>query len=347
MSRQILKILNGFGPVWLWLLLMVIAEFVTFLVMTPLSYYFHGRLTDDYIVTGTVACFCACAVINTAVVYTLGVLQRYEEERERLQARLFQAQKRQAIAHLASGIAHDFNNLMAAVLGNSTWLNDALAEPVGVGTDEVRESLADIEAAARAAADLVRQLQDYARSSSPERQPLDLAPVIDEILGILARTLGPAVKVRQDVGSDLTLVGNASQLRQVLMNLCLNAADAMPDGGTLSLTAVREGDSEGDAVRVTLRDTGIGMDEQTRNQVFEPFFTTKAPSRGTGLGLAVVHGIVGSHGGQVTVDSEPGVGTTLEVSLPACDPLALTDAPAARSSRSSRGSAPSLPGSAG
>jgi PAS domain S-box-containing protein len=237
-----------------------------------------------------------------------------EAERARLEDDLRQAQKLEAIGQLAGGIAHDFNNLLTAISGYAELaISDSESEPV---QGELREIL---DAAERAAA-LTRQLLAFSRRQQLRPEVIDLNEVVLDMGGMLQRLIGTQVELVIDLGSDLRLtVADPTQVQQVVLNLAVNARDAMPGGGRLDI-ATTNVEREGRAyVALTVRDTGVGMDEQTRRQAFDPFFTTKPVGEGTGLGLATVHGIAKQSGGEVEVESEPGHGTTFRILLAAAD----------------------------
>lgn len=244
--------------------------------------------------------------------------------RDRFEQQRTQAQKLQALGQLAGGIAHDFNNLLGVVLANASHLRGMprLEESV------VRSSLAEVETAARRAVDLTRQLLAFARSSQRQHLPMSIADVVDDARRLLSRTLHRSVEISADVERELAAVGDASAVLQVLMNLCINAGDAMLDGGTLEITAraaqvsVDEISSAelltpGRYIALTVRDSGEGIDPDVLPRIFEPFFTTKPRGQGTGLGLATAHAVVRDHGGSIRVQSVLGGGTTFTVLLPA------------------------------
>ncbi|MEM6293922.1 MAG: response regulator [Myxococcota bacterium] len=246
--------------------------------------------------------------------------------RDRFEDQRIQAQKLQALGQLSGGIAHDFNNLLGVVLANTTHLQD-------IGTSDPKvlsTALADIETAARRAVDLTRQLLAFARSGQRRHEAVDLAKVVADAERLLRRTLHRSIEIETAVEPGANIVGDPSQLLQVVMNLCINAGDAMPGGGVLRVEVERvrfaEADlagtdllTPGDVAALRVVDEGIGMEADVRARVFEPFFTTKPRGKGTGLGLATVHAIVRDHGGHVRLDSMPGRGTSFEVLLP-CGP---------------------------
>lgn len=238
----------------------------------------------------------------------------------RVEDQLAQVQKLQALGELAGGIAHDFNNLLGTILTNVTFLAG-----FGAATqDELAAALGDIESAARRGVGLTSQLLGFTRRGRTEAEALDLGELIQEAVRLLRRTLNRGVDVRTRLEPDIGVVGAPSRLFQVLMNLCINAGDAMPRGGTLTLAARRRDISEneqldlapGHYVELTVTDTGVGMSPTTAEQIFDPFFTTKPRGRGTGLGLAMVYNIVQEHGGAVTAESEQGMGSRFSVYLP-------------------------------
>ena len=239
-----------------------------------------------------------------------------------LEEHLWQLQRLEAVGHLAGGIAHDFNNLLTIILGSSQVLREELppGDPLLLETEWIES------AAARGSA-LTRQLQDFARPKRFPRDRVELNRVTENSLILLERLLGPRVRLikRLDpAGAPVT--ADWGQLEQVLMNLVLNARDAMPQGGTVTVSTSRishlrwpeESPCHGltRVVRLRVEDTGAGMDEATRRQIFRPFFTTKAPGSGTGLGLAIVDAVVKRSGGCVEVTSTPERGTAFDVYFP-------------------------------
>jgi two-component system, cell cycle sensor histidine kinase and response regulator CckA len=244
-------------------------------------------------------------------------------EQRRLEEQLRQAQKMETLGTLVGGIAHDFNNQLTIILGNLT-LARADAAPDGTA---IRE-LADAEAAAQRCADMTQSLLTFSRRRIPRPQMLDLNAVVAEAARLMQRLLPATICVKVEAETGPTaVVGDRTQLHQVLINLAVNARDAMPTGGTLMLATagavvdtaycVRNVEARpGDFLVLTVADTGTGMAPEVRSHLFEPFFTTKPVGQGTGLGLAVVYGIVKAHGGWISVTSAPGQGTTFAVYLP-------------------------------
>jgi PAS domain S-box-containing protein len=242
-------------------------------------------------------------------------------QRVRMEEELQQAMRMEAVGQLAGGIAHDFNNLMTGILCHAGLLKDEAESP-----DEVRETAAIIESAARRAAELTSQLLGFARQGKHQDVPVDLNRAVQTSLRLLGRTLDARIRVHTHFAPGAMAQGDPAQMEQVVLNLAVNARDAMPDGGDLTVVTERvevgggavDGDRSGPRryVVLTVRDTGVGIPAEHRGRIFEPFFTTKPRGRGTGMGLAMVYGIVRNHGGTVEVESEEGRGTTIRVLLP-------------------------------
>ncbi len=244
-------------------------------------------------------------------------------ERRALEHQLLQAQKFEAIGQLAGGIAHDFNNVLAAILGMAEL--GQLEAPEGT---RIRERLEKICHHAGRAVALTRQLLAFSRRQQLERRDINLNHAVSEVTSLVAESLGADIEMRTEAAPDLASIRvDPSQIEQVLMNLCVNARDAMPHGGRLTISTGnvhfdegdcrrRPGIAPGDYVRLTVADTGTGMNAATLERIFEPFFTTKPPGRGTGLGLATVYGVVKQHGGCIDVTSAPGQGATFHIYFP-------------------------------
>ena len=240
-------------------------------------------------------------------------------ERRFLELQLREAQKLEAIGRLAGGVAHDFNNLLTVILGFTETLLDGLPP-----TDAHRGSAEQIRAAGRRAADLTQQLLAFGRRQVFRMQVFDLNAVLAEMLEILQRLVGEQVEIEIVPGAGRSLVkADRGQIEQVVLNLALNARDAMPGGGRLGIATSNPAPSAGEGaeaaagwVQLAVSDTGSGMSPQVQAHIFEPFFTTKEVGQGTGLGLATVYGIVTQTGGRIEVESVPGAGTTFRVSLP-------------------------------
>ncbi|MCP5102524.1 MAG: response regulator [bacterium] len=245
-------------------------------------------------------------------------------EQKKLQQQLEQSQKMEAIGTLAGGIAHDFNNILSVITGYVELSLDDLPE----GT-QVRRNIDQLLIASNRAKELVNRILTFSRRSAQERKPLKVALIVDEALKLLRSTLPTTIEIRKDItGEAGTVVADATQIQQVVMNLCTNAAHAMGQYGGLLAVGVRQLHLDeisaaafdhiepGTYLELTVSDTGHGIEPDIMKRIFEPYFTTKKKGEGTGMGLAVIHGIVKSHGGDVTVYSEPGKRTTFHVLLP-------------------------------
>jgi two-component system, cell cycle sensor histidine kinase and response regulator CckA len=265
-------------------------------------------------------------------------------ERKQLEEQFRQAQKMEAVGRLAGGVAHDFNNLLTAILGSADLVLDGLG-PGGAEREEVEE----IRKAALRAADLTRQLLAFSRQQVFTPTVLSLNDVVANMNKLLRRLLGEDVELRTALAEDLASVkADPNQLEQVILNLAVNARDAMPGGGRLTIeTQNIELDEayarrhlagqQGPHVLLAVSDTGVGMDAETQTRIFEPFFTTKETGKGTGLGLATVYGIVRQSGGSIFVYSEPGKGATFKVYLPRVTEAVAPVAPAPAAPASVRG----------
>ena len=265
-----------------------------------------------------------------AVARDLTERKRAAAEKAKLEEQLFQAQKMESIGRLAGGVAHDFNNLLTVINGYSQLVMAELGQD-----DPKRDALTEIQRAGERAVGLTRQLLAFSRKQVLRPRVLDLNRLVQELQPMLERLVGDDVEMRVALeATEAMVLADPNQVEQVIMNLAVNAKDAMPGGGTLLIeTANVELDDEyarlnpgvrtGQHVLLAVGDSGIGMDDETRQRIFEPFFTTKPTGQGTGLGLSTVQGIVAQSGGQIAVQSEAGRGTTFNIYLPA-----LTGAPA-------------------
>jgi PAS domain S-box-containing protein len=250
-----------------------------------------------------------------------------ESKRKSLEKQLIQAQKLESLGTLASGIAHDFNNILCIVLGYATLLTRQTSDP-----ENMKLSIETVVKACRRGAALVNQLLTFARKAEPELTLVKLNDSVIEISKLLSETITKTIVINLDLEQELPAISaDATQMHQVLLNLCVNARDAMPNGGTLTIaTHLQQSDvvrkkfpnvAARQYVALIVRDAGVGMDEKTRSRIFEPFFTTKEIGKGTGLGLSVVFGIMESHKGYIAVDSEPGKGTTFYLYFPVPESL--------------------------
>lgn len=245
-------------------------------------------------------------------------------DRRQLEAQLFHAKKMEAIGLLAGGVAHDFNNLLTAIMGYANILRMQL--PAG---EDKRQHVEQILAASERAAGITRGLLAFSRKQVIEPAPIRLSEVIKGIEAILRRIIGADVDLKVELThEELPILADATQIDQIIMNLCMNARDAMPGGGTVTITTEmvvfdhalgkhhHATLADGTYMMLSVADTGTGMDDATKEKIFEPFFTTKQVGKGTGLGLSIIYGLVKQHGGAVDVASEPGRGTTFHVYVP-------------------------------
>jgi len=289
-------------------------------VLTILSRRPEGFCAEDLIIATAFAAQAAVALENSRLYHET---QRAYEELAQTQDQLAQAGKMEAIGHLAGGVAHDFNNLLMVIMGRTEMLMKDLGE-----ADPRHSTARIIEQTALRAADLTRQLLAFSRKQVLNPVVLDLNAVVSKMGEMLRRLIGEDIALVTGLGSSLGHVrADPGQIEQIIMNLAVNARDAMPEGGRLTLETANidldavyarkhVGARPGAHVMLALSDTGTGMDAQTQARIFEPFFTTKGPRKGTGLGLAMVYGIVKQSGGNIWVYSEPGQGTTFKIYLP-------------------------------
>jgi PAS domain S-box-containing protein len=257
-----------------------------------------------------------------AMVADVTAQKKMESEQQRVEADLRQALKMEAVGQLAGGIAHDFNNLLIPVLGYAELLQKELKH-----SGRALQRVTVIQQAAQKAALLTRQLLTFSRKQVMELKPLNLSKVIEALSPMLRRTIREDIQIQYRLEADLDVIkGDASQLDQILINLLVNAQDAMPNGGILSIetrnvnwdaASSPSSLAPGRYVSLTVRDTGVGIAPEVQAHVFEPFFTTKVTGKGTGLGLATVYGIVKQHNGSISLQSDRGVGSTFIIHFPA------------------------------
>ena len=254
-------------------------------------------------------------VVESLVVRLRDITLEVEKDRH-----LHQAQKMDALGALAGGMAHDFNNLIGAILNTAELIELQLGS-----NSPIQNKLEIIQQVGGRARELSAQILNFSRHTDDPWIPFDLTSLVTEVISLLQTTFPKNVKVRSDLTKGIKILGEPSQLHRVIMNLCINASQAMqPDGGVLSiqLQQVEVGRRVGDqsflepCVLLTIEDTGCGMDPHTMERIFDPFFTTKEVGHGTGLGLSVVYGIVHGHGGNLHVSSEPGKGSSFKIRLP-------------------------------
>jgi signal transduction histidine kinase/CheY-like chemotaxis protein len=260
--------------------------------------------------------------------------RRAQEEQRNLERRLAESQKMEAIGKLAGGVAHDFNNMLTAILGYASMIQED-APP----RSAIRDQAIQIRRAAENAAGLTHKLLAFSRRQILQADSVDFRSMLGNLLQLVRGAVGDSVTVSTQIGEGLwPILADPAQLEQAILNLALNARDAMPHGGTLQIGArnaprpagERRADIDvkpGDYVQITVTDTGVGMDESTRTRMFEPFFTTKSPGKGTGLGLSTVYGFVRQCGGYIGVLSTPGQGTSIELLLPRAQAPAVIHTP--------------------
>lgn len=284
--------------------------------------------------------------VNTSLVYDdrhVPVLMRCVvrdiTEQKKLEQKIMQAQKIDSIGNLAGGVAHDFNNILASILGSTSIMRRRMRE-----SDKWFPFVEIIETAANRGASLTRQLLTFARRSSVEIHPVDIHSILNETINLFERSVNPNIAVVKNFTRDVAIVnGDEGQIQQALLNIFINARDAMPNGGVLTVetTSVHYSEQDratisgetrsGSYIAIRVADNGIGMSKEIQQRMFEPFFTTKDQGKGTGLGLSVVYGVVNGHGGYISVQSESGKGTTISILLPK-----LPETFTARATRSSK-----------
>jgi signal transduction histidine kinase len=254
-------------------------------------------------------------------------MTQVEADRDRAEHALRQSQKMEAIGRLAGGVAHDFNNILTVITASCSFLEEGLQK-----SEPLLEDVRTISEAAESAVKLTRQLLAFGRRQVLEPRPLDLNVLVAGSEKMLGRLIGEDVAIRVEPAPALGFaLVDPGQIEQVIINLAVNARDAMPDGGTLTIATanveldeafvgLHAGSSAGPFVKLAATDTGVGMDAETLVRIFEPFFTTKEVGKGTGLGLSTVYGIVKQSGGFIAVDSAPGRGATFEIYLPRVEP---------------------------
>jgi signal transduction histidine kinase/CheY-like chemotaxis protein len=237
-----------------------------------------------------------------------------------VEEQLVRWQRIELISQMTSGLIHDFNNYITAILGYIHYIQELSSRDISEDEfrDGVTKSLEVMESAAWEGVNLTRKVLGFARGAEQPRSPVLVGEILEEAVRLVRRSCEPKITIEVAVEPELRVLGNRTELLQVLVNLCLNARDAMPAGGELRLEAAAIGDlatPEGAVIRV--KDTGVGMDEETRRRAFEPLFTTKAAGKGTGLGLPTVARLVENHRGHIDLETAPGKGTTFAIHLPA------------------------------
>jgi PAS domain S-box-containing protein len=259
----------------------------------------------------------------TAMIRDITERKKSERERELIQARLSQSQKMEAIGRFAGGIAHDFNNILTAIRGNAELAIEEMGKE-----DPLYSKVDGIITSVMLASKLTRQLLLFSRGQPFELVPLDINKVISDLLLMISRLIGEEITISTELAPDIwTIEADEGNVEQVIMNLAVNAKDAMPAGGKLTIKTENlvidekraesiPGARPGETVRLTVADTGVGMSRELVTRIFEPFFTTKEAGKGTGFGLAVVYSIVKQHNGWISVESVPGKGTTFRIYFP-------------------------------
>jgi PAS domain S-box-containing protein len=266
--------------------------------------------------------------ISTSIVYDesrkpafIRIVARDITEKKKLESKIFHAQRIDSIGNLAGGIAHDFNNILTSILGSTAIMKRKMRK-----TNQWFHFADIIETAAKRGAGLTRQLLTFARKSTPQFRPIIVNDIIEETLALFERSTDKSISIKKELTNDLAIIkGDDGQLQQAILNLLINARDAMPNGGTITVRSqalnpdIRSASVFGEAragefASVVIRDAGSGMSQAVQQRIFEPFFTTK--DKGTGLGLSVVYGVVNSHGGFITVQSEAGKGSQFTMFFP-------------------------------
>ena len=289
---------------------------------------------------------------NSEIAGVIHVVRDITEQRK-LQEHLRHSQRLESIGTLAGGIAHDFNNILTAIIGYGHILKMKAKEG-----DPSKAYIEQIIASAERAANLTQSLLSFSRKQTGNPEPVKLKEIIEKVGMIILRVIGENVELKTELaGEDLSVMADSAQIEQVLVNLCTNARDAMPEGGVLAVKTRRvhspqftvQGQDNvnselstvnrepTDYAEISIIDTGTGMDEKTRERIFEPFFTTKEVGKGTGLGLSMVYGIIKQHHGHISVESEVGKGTTFRIYLPLIPKAFGTVSKRNKGSRSSNG----------
>jgi len=284
--------------------------------------------------TQTLANFAALAVKNSRLYETglkhakdlertLEERRKAEADREKLQEQLLQSQKMEAIGRLAGGVAHDYNNMLSGILGNAELILESTSD------QSIQKFARDIITIGKRSAELTLQLLAFSRKKQLQSVPVDLHQIVEDVLSILKHTISPTIEIIKELSAPQhQTLGDPAQIQSVLLNLSVNARDAMSDGGRLHIetTNVDLDNNSCDPhtlgleparyIEMSISDTGVGMDEETIERIYEPFFTTKPPGEGTGLGLSAVYGTMMTLGGGICIQSQPGKGTTFKLYFP-------------------------------
>ena len=269
-----------------------------------------------------------------SIVYDITARKKAEEEKAALETQLLHTQKMDSIGTLSGGIAHDFNNLLGIILGNAELAMDDLSE-----WHPVKDNLNEIRTASLRARDVVKQLLSFGRKTDPKKRPVKLIRIVEDALKFLRSSIPASIEIHQNMPNDTddTIFADSSQINQVMINLFTNAAHAMEDtGGVITIgienicldqisTPFYPDLAPGNYVKLVVSDTGTGIDHEIKDRIFDPYFTTKEVGKGTGIGLSVVHGIVKSHDGAISVDSKFGEGTTFSILFPLAEEEAVIE----------------------
>jgi PAS domain S-box-containing protein len=270
-----------------------------------------------------------------SIVHDITARKKAEEERAALETQLLHAQKMESIGTLSGGIAHDFNNLLGIILGNAELAMDDMQ-----GRHPAKFNLNEIRTASLRARDVVKQLLSFSRKTDPTQRPVKLVQIVEDALKILRSSIPTSVEIHQNIPHDTddTILADSTQINQVMINLFTNAAHAMEDTGGVITIGIENIDLDQISatvypdlppdryVKLTLSDTGTGIDPEIKDRIFDPYFTTKEVGKGTGIGLSVVHGIVKSHSGAILVDSQFGKGTTFSIIFPVAEEAVVLEA---------------------
>jgi PAS domain S-box-containing protein len=269
-----------------------------------------------------------------SIVYDITARKKAEEEKAALEGQLLHAQKMESIGTLSGGIAHDFNNLLAIILGNAELAMEDVPE-----WHPAKDNINEIRTASLRARDVVRQLLSFGRKTDPKKRPVKLVQIIEDALKFLRFSIPTSIEIHQNIPNDTdnTILADSTQINQVMINLFTNAAHAMEDAGGVITIGIQNvyldqvsapfypDLSLGNYVKLTVSDTGTGIDHEIKDRIFDPYFTTKEVGKGSGIGLSVVHGIVKSHNGAIYVDSKFGKGTTFSILFPATEEEAVIE----------------------
>ena len=269
-----------------------------------------------------------------SIVYDITARKKTEEEKAALEGQLLHAQKMESIGTLSGGIAHDFNNLLAIILGNAELAMEDVPE-----WHPAKDNINEIRTASLRARDVVRQLLSFGRKTDPKKRPVKLVQIVEDALKFLRFSIPTSIEIHQNIPNDTdnTILADSTQINQVMINLFTNAAHAMEDAGGVITIGIQNvyldqvsapfypDLSLGNYVKLTVSDTGTGIDHEIKDRIFDPYFTTKEVGKGSGIGLSVVHGIVKSHNGAIYVDSKFGKGTTFSILFPATEEEAVIE----------------------